>query len=157
LKVDLDQATISSKIIAVRLTVAMEIAVVLMDPSSSDQPQVSPRYKAALLIKDLLLRLDIDAGCLMQDSDDRFPWRFAALVEKGQYGAETGCATAFQGSGGLELINGAMPQAQRGIAHDHQIKQSKVARRCKQCLSATGHSQPADSHGWNRFRMTSHE
>jgi hypothetical protein len=38
--VDLDQATISSKIIAMGLTVAMTVPVVLMDPSSAKEPEI---------------------------------------------------------------------------------------------------------------------
>jgi hypothetical protein len=48
----------------------MEITVILMNSSSANQPQIRPRDKAAPSIKDLLLRLDIDVRCSMQDSDD---------------------------------------------------------------------------------------
>jgi hypothetical protein len=68
LPVDFDKSTVPAKIAAMCLSVTMEITVVLVNASSTDQPQVSPRDKAAPLIKDFLLRFDMDAGCLMQDS-----------------------------------------------------------------------------------------
>ena len=68
--VDFDKSTIPAKIAAMCLSVTMEITVVLVNSSSTDQPQVSPRDEAAPLIKNLLLRLDVDVSCLMQDSHD---------------------------------------------------------------------------------------
>jgi hypothetical protein len=68
LPVDLDEPAVSSQVIAVSLTLTMPVSVVLVNSSSTDQPQVSARHEAAPLIEDLLLRLDVDAGRPMQNS-----------------------------------------------------------------------------------------
>ena len=62
LPVDLDDAAITSEIVAVNPPLTMLVSVVLVNSSRTNQPQVSPRDKAPPLIEDLLLWLDIYAG-----------------------------------------------------------------------------------------------
>jgi hypothetical protein len=67
LPVDFDKSMVPAKIASMCPPVTMEIAVVLVDASSTDRHRSAAATKRPL-IKDRLLRLDVDADCLMQDS-----------------------------------------------------------------------------------------
>ena len=157
LAVDLDESAISSQVAAVSLTLTMSVSVVLVNSSSTDQPQVGPSDEAAPLIKDLFLRLDTDAGRLMQNSHDRFPRGFTAIVQKRQHRSEARSATSLLCGGGFEFLHGAVAGTQRRVTENHQVKDSQVTGRGKQCFGTGGDLETVDCHRRHRATMAAHE
>jgi hypothetical protein len=157
LAVDLDKSAISSQVAAVSLTLTMSVSVVFVNSSSTDQLEVGPSNEAAPLIKDLFLRLDIDADWLMQNSHDRFPGGFTAIVQKRQHRSEARGATSLLCGSGFEFLDGAVAGTQRRVTENHQVKDSQVSGRGEQCFGTGRDLETVDSHRWHRLGMAAHE
>jgi hypothetical protein len=70
LDVDLNQTPLSREVCPVCIRLAVFLAVVFMDPTSTNHPEISPRHKVAPFVVDLLLRLDLDVRDDMQQTQD---------------------------------------------------------------------------------------
>ena len=70
LHVGLNQTALSREVCPVDIPLTVFFAVVLMDPTSTNHSQVSPRHKVAPLVVDLLLRLNVDARDDVQQTQD---------------------------------------------------------------------------------------
>jgi hypothetical protein len=62
LQIGFNQTSLSGEVYAVYIPLVVFLPVVLMDTTSSNQPQVGSRHEAAQFVVDLCLRHDLD-GC----------------------------------------------------------------------------------------------
>jgi hypothetical protein len=157
LTIDLDEATITSKITAVNLTVAMDISVVLMDSSSADEPQVRTCHEPTTRVINPPLWLDVDLGCYVKDSHYRFPRGFAAAVEERQHRTQAWGSTAALGGRSPKLFQSAVATTQRRVAKDDQIEHAEISCRCEQCFGAGRDPETMNCAGGHETRVPAYQ
>jgi hypothetical protein len=81
LPVDFDEAAVAGQVATVHLSVAVDIAVVLVNPSRTNQPQIAAGHESAPLVVNHLLRFNLDAGPSMEYAHYRFPRGLTAVVD----------------------------------------------------------------------------
>jgi hypothetical protein len=141
----------------VHVAIAVHLAVIFMNPTRSDYPEVSPGQESAPGVMNPLLRLDFDLGGEVQCSKHGLPWRLASGVQQWNGASQLRGATPSLARRGRELVYGAAAQAESRVAKNDQVQQAQIARRREKRFNRRCDQQTAYFLGVNPSRMPSHE
>ena len=138
------QASFAGEVGAVGVHVAMGGAVVLVDATGADQPEVGPGDERSCAGPDLVLRFDLDVGDDVQHAQHRLPGGLAPSVQQGQDRSQHPDTATASSTRLDEVGRRAVAQMEGRVGQRYEVEHVQVSRTGQQRLGRRGQPDPVD-------------